>query len=157
MLIAKAQQCSHQCNDTLTSSKNNALRFRAQQGSTTTLLAALPYFSYFLSFSPIFTQFWLGLVFLAFDTSFCHNHPQTTSKHTKSHKNIPKLRAQKALFECFSPTTKKELLVVVLGFEKFRFYLLGSKVIVHTDHFTLMCLLQKRDAKSRLIRWILLL
>ena len=41
--------------------------------------------------------------------------------------------------------------------EKFRSYLIGSKVIVHTDHSALKYLLGKRDAKSRLIRWILLL
>jgi len=31
-------------------------------------------------------------------------------------------------------TMKKELLVVVFAFDKFHFYLIGSKVIVFTDH-----------------------
>ena len=31
-------------------------------------------------------------------------------------------------------TTEKELLAVVFVVEKFRAYLLGSKVIIHTDH-----------------------
>ncbi|KFK22877.1 hypothetical protein AALP_AAs74748U000100, partial [Arabis alpina] len=54
-------------------------------------------------------------------------------------------------------TTEKELLPVVFAFEKFRPYLIGSKVIVHTDHSALKYLMQKKDAKPRLLRWILLL
>jgi len=54
-------------------------------------------------------------------------------------------------------TTEKELLVVVFAFEKFKSYLVGSKVIVHTDHVALKYLMQKKDAKPRLLRWILLL
>ena len=54
-------------------------------------------------------------------------------------------------------TTEKELLAVVFAFEKFRSYLLLSKVIVYTDHAALKYLMAKKDAKPRLIRWILLL
>ncbi|KAL4323802.1 hypothetical protein GQ457_11G023210 [Hibiscus cannabinus] len=54
-------------------------------------------------------------------------------------------------------TTEKELLAVVFAFEKFRPYLIGTKVIVHTDHSAIKYLLPKKDAKPRLIRWILLL
>jgi hypothetical protein len=54
-------------------------------------------------------------------------------------------------------TTKKELLAVVFAIDKFRSYLIGAKVIVYTDHATLKYLLTKKDAKPRLIRWILLL
>ncbi|KAL4353014.1 hypothetical protein GQ457_06G014200 [Hibiscus cannabinus] len=36
-------------------------------------------------------------------------------------------------------------------------YLIGTKVIVHTDHSAIKYLLSKKDAKPRLIRWILLL
>jgi hypothetical protein len=54
-------------------------------------------------------------------------------------------------------TTKKELLAVVFAIDKFRSYLVGAKVIVHTDHATLKYLLIKKDAKPQLIRWILLL
>ncbi|XP_024016309.1 uncharacterized protein LOC112089784 [Eutrema salsugineum] len=54
-------------------------------------------------------------------------------------------------------TTEKELLDVVFAFEKFRPYLVGSKVIVHTDHSALKYLMQKKDAKPRLLRWVLLL
>ena len=54
-------------------------------------------------------------------------------------------------------TTEKELLAVVYALDKFRAYLIGSKVIVHTDHSALKYLLAKKEAKPRLIRWILLL
>ncbi|XP_058185723.1 uncharacterized protein LOC131302946 [Rhododendron vialii] len=54
-------------------------------------------------------------------------------------------------------TTEKELLAVVFSLDKFRSYLLGSKVIVHTDHAALRHLLSKKETKPRLIRWILLI
>ena len=54
-------------------------------------------------------------------------------------------------------TTEKELLAVVFAFEKFRSYIVNSKVIVYTDHAAIKYLLTKKDAKPRLIRWILLL
>jgi hypothetical protein len=54
-------------------------------------------------------------------------------------------------------TTKKELLAVVFAIDKFKSYLVGAKVIVYTDHAALKYLLTKKDAKPRLIRWILLL
>ncbi|XP_071902547.1 uncharacterized protein [Coffea arabica] len=54
-------------------------------------------------------------------------------------------------------TTEKELLAVIFALEKFRSYLLGAKVIVFSDHAALRYLMTKKDAKPRLIRWILLL
>jgi hypothetical protein len=54
-------------------------------------------------------------------------------------------------------TTEKELLAVIFALEKFRSYLIGSKVIVFTDHAALRYLFAKKDAKPRLIRWVLLL
>ena len=54
-------------------------------------------------------------------------------------------------------TTEKELLAVVYALEKFRPYILGSKVIVYSDHAALRYLLHKKETKPRLIRWILLL
>jgi len=54
-------------------------------------------------------------------------------------------------------TTEKELLVVVFAIGKFRSYLVGAKVIIYTNHAALKYLLTKKDAKPRLIRWILLL
>ncbi|RDX85627.1 Retrovirus-related Pol polyprotein, partial [Mucuna pruriens] len=53
--------------------------------------------------------------------------------------------------------TEKELLAIVFALDKFRSYLLGSKVIVFSDHATLKFFLKKPDAKPRLIRWMLLL
>ena len=49
------------------------------------------------------------------------------------------------------------MLAVVFAIDKFRAYLLGSKVIIYTDHSALRYLLAKKDAKPRLIRWVLLL
>ncbi|GJV97580.1 reverse transcriptase domain-containing protein [Tanacetum coccineum] len=54
-------------------------------------------------------------------------------------------------------TTEKELLAVVYAFEKFRSYLVLSKSIVYTDHSAIKYLFTKKDAKPRLMRWILLL
>ncbi|XP_038974777.1 uncharacterized protein LOC120106013 [Phoenix dactylifera] len=54
-------------------------------------------------------------------------------------------------------TTEKELLAVVFALDKFRAYLIGSPITIFTDHAALKYLLAKKDAKARLIRWILLL
>jgi hypothetical protein len=54
-------------------------------------------------------------------------------------------------------TTEKELLAIVFAIEKFRSYLVGAKIIFYSDHAALKYLLTKKDAKPRLIRWILLL
>nr|GEU62859.1 DNA-directed DNA polymerase [Tanacetum cinerariifolium] len=54
-------------------------------------------------------------------------------------------------------TTEKEMLAVVYAFENFRPYLVLSKSIVYTDHSALKYLLNKQDAKPRLLQWVLLL
>ncbi|GJY67369.1 reverse transcriptase domain-containing protein [Tanacetum coccineum] len=54
-------------------------------------------------------------------------------------------------------TTEKELLAVVFTFDKFWQYLVLSKTIVFTNYSALRYLFTKQDAKSRIIRWILLL
>nr|GEZ36928.1 reverse transcriptase domain-containing protein [Tanacetum cinerariifolium] len=54
-------------------------------------------------------------------------------------------------------TTEKEMLVVVYAFEKFQPYLVLSKSIAYTDHSALKYLLNKQDAKPRLLQWVLLL
>nr|GFB34227.1 reverse transcriptase domain-containing protein [Tanacetum cinerariifolium] len=54
-------------------------------------------------------------------------------------------------------TTEKEMLAVVYAFEKFWSYLIMNKSIVHTDHSALNYPFAKKDAKARLLRWVLLL
>ncbi|KAM1175274.1 hypothetical protein ACFX19_028297 [Malus domestica] len=54
-------------------------------------------------------------------------------------------------------TIEKELLAVVFALDKFHSYLLGTKVIVYSNHAALKYLLTKKEAKPRLIRWMLLL
>ncbi|GKC07179.1 reverse transcriptase domain-containing protein [Tanacetum coccineum] len=54
-------------------------------------------------------------------------------------------------------TTEKEMLAVVYAFKKFQPYLVLSKSIVYTDHSALKYLMNKQDAKPRLLRWVLLL
>ena len=54
-------------------------------------------------------------------------------------------------------TTEKNLLVIVLAFDKFQPYLIGNKVIVHTDYSAIKYMMTKKDMKQRLIRWVLLL
>ena len=46
---------------------------------------------------------------------------------------------------------------MVFACEKFRPYILGSYVIIHTDHAAIRYLMANKDAKPRLIRWVLLL
>jgi hypothetical protein len=43
-------------------------------------------------------------------------------------------------------TTKKELLAVIFALDKFRSYLLGSKVIIYSDHAALKYLFSNKDA-----------
>nr|GEV64205.1 reverse transcriptase domain-containing protein [Tanacetum cinerariifolium] len=52
---------------------------------------------------------------------------------------------------------EKEMLAVVYAFENFWSYLIMNKSIVHTDHSALKYLFAKKDAKARLLRWVLLL
>ena len=50
-------------------------------------------------------------------------------------------------------TTEKEPLAMVYALEKFRSYLIGYTIIVYMDHSALKFLLNKKDAKHRLMRW----
>ena len=49
------------------------------------------------------------------------------------------------------------MLVIVYALEKFRSYLVGSKVIVYIDYAAIKYFLNKAYSKPRLIKWILLL
>ena len=46
---------------------------------------------------------------------------------------------------------------MVFACDKLRPYIVDSKVIVHTDHAAIKYLMEKKDAKPRPIRWVLLL
>ena len=46
---------------------------------------------------------------------------------------------------------------MVFTSEKFRPYILGSHVIIHTDHAAIRYLMAKKEAKPRLIRLVFLL
>ena len=46
---------------------------------------------------------------------------------------------------------------MVFACENFRPYILGSHVIIHTDHVAIKYLMAKKEAKPRLIIWVLLL
>ncbi|XP_070045375.1 uncharacterized protein [Nicotiana tomentosiformis] len=52
---------------------------------------------------------------------------------------------------------RKELLAIIFAIEKFRPYLMSSKVIVHTEHAALGYLMSKKESKARLMTCILLL
>jgi len=49
-------------------------------------------------------------------------------------------------------TTEKEMLAIVYALEKFRPCLVGSRVVIFTDHAAIKHLLTKSDSKPRLIR-----
>ena len=49
------------------------------------------------------------------------------------------------------------MLAMVFSCEKLRTYILGSHVIIHTYHAAIKYLMEKKDAKLRLIIWVLLL
>ncbi|GJX92919.1 reverse transcriptase domain-containing protein [Tanacetum coccineum] len=70
--------------------------------------------------------------------------------HYASQNNLPRRNRS-------TPQPEKEMLVVVYAFEKFRSFLIMNKSIVYTDHSALKYLFAKKDAKARLLRWVLLL
>ncbi|CAM6094008.1 unnamed protein product [Calypogeia fissa] len=53
--------------------------------------------------------------------------------------------------------TDREALGVIYACKKFRHYLLGYKVIFHTDHNSLKYMVNKPDLTSRIAHWVLLL
>ena len=56
-----------------------------------------------------------------------------------------------------NPITEKEMLAMVYSSDKFRPYILGSEVTLYIDHVAIQYLMMKKEAKPRLIRWVLLL
>ena len=67
--------------------------------------------------------------------------------------------ASKTLNEAQSnyTTIEKELLAVVYALDKFRAYLVGSDIVIFTDHSDLKYLLTMQNSKAMLIRWVFLL
>jgi len=57
----------------------------------------------------------------------------------------------------YTTTEKKLLAVVVFACKKFWSYLVGSPIVVFSDHVVLKYLLSKKDSKAKLVRLILLL
>ena len=53
--------------------------------------------------------------------------------------------------------TERELFATVFSYDKFRSYIIDSKVKVYTDRDGLKEILERTYVKPRLIRWILLL
>ena len=54
-------------------------------------------------------------------------------------------------------TIEKEMLVVIHSVNKFRHYITGYEVFVHTDHSTIRYLMNKPITHGRVTRWLLLL
>ena len=54
-------------------------------------------------------------------------------------------------------TTEREALAVIYACKKFQHYLLGYRIVFHTDHDSLKYLVNKPDLSGRIARWILLL
>ena len=54
-------------------------------------------------------------------------------------------------------TTQRQFLAFVFACDRFRPYIVDSKVTIHTDHATIKYHMENKDAKPRLIRWVLLL
>jgi hypothetical protein len=53
--------------------------------------------------------------------------------------------------------TEKEFLVVVHAINKFRHYITGYEIFIHTDHSTIRYLMNKPITNGRVTRWLLLL
>ena len=53
--------------------------------------------------------------------------------------------------------TEKELLAVVYSINKFRHYITGYEVFIHTDHSAIRFLMNKPITNGRIAIWLLLL
>ncbi|GJV24336.1 reverse transcriptase domain-containing protein [Tanacetum coccineum] len=82
---------------------------------------------------------------------------------------VPRAKIKQSIFNLIHYATKtieraqtiklhrKKKYLPSVALEKFRSYLVMSKSIVYTDHSAIKYLFAKKDAKARLMRWILLL
>ena len=64
---------------------------------------------------------------------------------------------QMSLAEKKYTTTEREALAVIYACKKFRHYLLGYRIVFHTDHDSLKYLVNNTELSGRIARWILLL
>ena len=80
-------------------------------------------------------------------------------KYDDSNRESPVYYAsrQMSLAERKYTTTEREALAVIYACKKFRHYLLGYRIIFHTDHDSLKYLVNKPDLSGWIARWILLL
>ena len=53
--------------------------------------------------------------------------------------------------------TEKEMLAIIHAVNKFRHYITGYEVFIHTDHSTIKYLMNKPITNGRVTRWLLLL
>ncbi|PKU82287.1 hypothetical protein MA16_Dca017509 [Dendrobium catenatum] len=59
--------------------------------------------------------------------------------------------------QCNYTTTEKGLLVIITTFDKFIPLLIGTNIIIYTNHSAFKYLMTKKDTKPRLVRWIIIL
>ncbi len=52
---------------------------------------------------------------------------------------------------------EKELLIVIYALNKFRHYIIGYQIFVHTDHSAIKYLMNKPAISRRLARWLLVM
>ena len=80
-------------------------------------------------------------------------------QHDDSNKESPVYYASRQMSpaEKKYTTTEREALAVIYACKKFRHYLLGYRIVFHTDHDSLKYLVNKPDLSVRIARWILLL
>jgi hypothetical protein len=52
---------------------------------------------------------------------------------------------------------RRSFLLLLFACDKFRPFIVDSKVTIHTDHAAIRYLMSKKNAKPRLISWVLLL
>jgi hypothetical protein len=67
------------------------------------------------------------------------------------------IRKNLTLAELNYTVTEKEMLAVVHVVNKFRHYIIGYEVFIHTDHSAIKYLMKKPITNGRITRWLLLM
>ena len=78
-------------------------------------------------------------------------------QHDNSNRESPMYYASRQMSpaEKKYTTTEREALAVIYACKKFRHYLLGYRIVFHTDHDSLKYLVNKPDLSGGIARWIL--